>query len=130
MQRHGIPTARYETADSPAEATEILESGDFGPDSTPVVVKADGLAAGKGVIVASDRAEAISAVNSIEDLVGPAAAASIVLEECLFGREVSLLMFADDKVSHLCRRPATISVSVKATGPNTGGMGTITDSSL
>jgi len=63
MQRHGIPTARYRIATSADEAVRILEAGEFGDESTPVVVKADGLAAGKGVFIASSRAEGIQAVN-------------------------------------------------------------------
>ena len=97
MKRHGIPTARYARADSPQQAVAVLESGEFGDETTPVVVKADGLAAGKGVVVAKDRAEAISAIEEMENRVGADAAASIVLEECLFGREVSLLMFTDGR---------------------------------
>ncbi len=95
MKRYGIPTADYVVAMSPAEAIELLETGRFGDASTPVVVKADGLAAGKGVVVARDRSEAINAINELESLVGADAASTIVLEECLFGREVSLILFAD-----------------------------------
>ncbi len=131
MKRHGIPTARYSSAYSPQEAVAILEAGEFGDETTPVVVKADGLAAGKGVVVAKDRAEAVSAINAMENLVGADAAASIVLEECLFGKEVSLLMFADGESFALM--PPTRDykrIGEGDTGPNTGGMGTITDASL
>ncbi|MCV4607609.1 hypothetical protein OFB74_32400, partial [Escherichia coli] len=78
----------------PAEAVSILQSGFFGPAETPVVVKADGLAAGKGVVVAPDRSSAIAAVESLADIAGNAAAERIVLEDYLEGREVSLLLFA------------------------------------
>jgi len=130
MLRHSIPTARHAAASSPAEAIEILNSGKFGDSEKPVVVKADGLASGKGVVVARNRAEAIAAIESMESLVG-SAAEHIVLEECLFGREVSLLMFADGEDFALM--PPTRDhkrIGEGDTGPNTGGMGTITDASL
>src|SRR5215475_15023837 len=92
MARHGVPTARYVTAHSPDFALLELESGDFGDETKSVVVKADGLAAGKGVTVAKNRAEAIAAINSLADAVGGAAAEKIVIEECLVGKELSLLM--------------------------------------
>ena len=66
MTRHGIPTAAFKTAHSPAEAIELIEAGEFGGIESPLVIKADGLASGKGVIVASDRAEAIEAVRSLD----------------------------------------------------------------
>ncbi len=72
MLRHAIPTANFYAAHSPAEAIEILESGHFGEASARVVVKADGLAAGKGVIVAMNRAEAVDACNELSALVGAA----------------------------------------------------------
>lgn len=131
MSRHGIPTAEYYTAKTPTDAIETLQSGRFGPESAPVVVKADGLAAGKGVVVARDRAEAIKACSDLADLVGAGAAEQIVLEEYLAGREVSLIMFADGKDFALM--PAVRDhkrIGEGDTGPNTGGMGTFTDSSL
>ncbi len=133
MARHGIPTAAYETAGSAEEAVTILESGKFGDKDSPVVVKADGLAAGKGVIMASDRAEAIEAVRSLKagEIIDSAAASTIVLEECLFGKEVSLLMFADG--NHFALMPPTRDhkrIGEGDTGPNTGGMGTVTDPSM
>jgi len=131
MARHGVPTARFVTAHSPGFAVLELESGDFGGADTPVVVKADGLAAGKGVVVAANRAEAIDAINEMAALVGTAAAEKIVLEECLVGKEVSLLMFADGEDFALM--PPTRDhkrIGEGDTGPNTGGMGTITDSKL
>lgn len=132
MLRHGIPTARYRTASSADEALSILRSGEFGGEGASVVVKADGLAAGKGVIVASSRAEAIKA---IEDLVGGAvsaeAARRIIIEETLSGREVSLLLFSDGQDFRLM--PAARDhkrVGENDTGPNTGGMGSVTDASV
>lgn len=131
MKRYGVPTAAYRTANSPNEAIEILRSGEFGDEKTPVVVKADGLAAGKGVVVAADRREAEDAINELQNLVGADAAASIVLEECLFGREVSLIMFCDGE--NFALMPPTRDhkrIGEGDTGPNTGGMGTITDDGL
>ena len=131
MARHGVPTAKYVTAHSPDFAVLELESGDFGRESKPVVVKADGLAAGKGVIVAKDRAEGIAAINDMAALVGAAAAEKFVIEECLVGQEVSLLMFADGEDYALM--PPTRDhkrIGDGDTGPNTGGMGAITDASL
>lgn len=131
MARHGVPTAKYVVAHSPDSAVDELESGRFGDETKPVVVKADGLAAGKGVVVAGDRTEAIAAINDMKDLVGSAAADKIVLEECLFGREVSLLAFVSGEDFALM--PPTRDhkrIGEGDTGPNTGGMGTITDASL
>jgi len=131
MARYEIPTARYAVAHSAGFATLMLESGDFGNESTPVVVKADGLAAGKGVVVARNRAEAIAACNDMESLVGSAAASKIILEECLTGREVSLLAFVDGE--HFALMPPVRDhkrIGDGDTGANTGGMGTVTDESI
>ena len=131
MARHGVPTAKFVTAHTPGAAILELESGDLGDAETPVVVKADGRAAGKGVVVAANRAEAVAAINEMEALVGTAAGDKIILEECLFGKEVSLLMFADGEDFALM--PPTRDhkrIGEGDTGPNTGGMGTITDSLL
>ena len=131
MSRHGIPTAEYHVARSPGEAIAMLESGHFGEASAPVVVKADGLAAGKGVIVAKNRQEAVDACNELSALVGADAAEKIVLEEFLDGREVSLLMFADGKDFALMPPVRDHKrIGEGDTGPNTGGMGTITDAGL
>ena len=131
MARHGVPTAKYTVAHSPGFALLELQSGDFGGESAPVVVKADGLAAGKGVVVAKNRGEAIAAINEMATLVGTAAADKIVLEECLTGREVSLLMFVDGEDFALMPPVRDHKrIGEGDTGPNTGGMGTITDASL
>jgi len=130
MARHKIPTARFETAQSADEAISILQSGAFGDENSRVVIKADGLAAGKGVVVAANRAQAIEAVSRMSELVG-AAAAQIVIEECLVGREISLLAFCDGE--HFALMPPTRDhkrIGEGDTGPNTGGMGAITDASL
>ncbi len=131
MRRHNIPTAGYEIAESPREAVEILRSGRFGIEGAPVVVKADGLAAGKGVVVAANRLEAERAINELENTVGKEAVERIVLEECLFGKEVSLLLFADGE--HFALMPPVRDhkrIYENDAGANTGGMGTIADPSL
>ncbi len=131
MARYDIPTAAYKTAYSTGEAVEILEAGKFGGEDSPVVVKADGLAAGKGVVVAENREQAIAAINELENLAGKNAAEKIVLEDCLFGREVSLILFTDGE--NFALMPPTRDhkrIGEGDTGANTGGMGTITDSSL
>lgn len=131
MERHGVPTAVYRNADSADEAIEILERGTFGDASSPVVVKADGLAAGKGVVVAENRQQAIEAVRELANIAGEAAAERIVLEECLTGREVSLILFADGEDFALMPPSRDHKrIGEGDTGPNTGGMGTVTDSSL
>ncbi|HSK72334.1 MAG TPA: phosphoribosylamine--glycine ligase [Pyrinomonadaceae bacterium] len=133
MLRHKIPTAAYETTNSAESAIEILKSGKFGAENSPVVVKADGLAAGKGVVVAKNRAEAIEAVGQMTEgkLISKEAAEKIVLEECLIGREVSLILFADGE--NFALMPPVKDhkrIGEGDTGANTGGMGTISDSSL
>jgi len=131
MGRHGVPTAKYVVAHSPDFAVLELESRDLGSEDTPVVVKADGLAAGKGVVVARDRREAILAINDMAGRVGTAASSKIVLEECLTGREISLLAFVSGEQFALM--PATRDhkrIGEGDTGPNTGGMGAITNASL
>ena len=93
MARHGIPTARFTICDSLEHALEAVSGRDFG---FPVVVKADGLAGGKGVVVAEDRAEAEEAVREamLERRFG-GAGARLVIEECLTGPEVSFFFLAD-----------------------------------
>lgn len=126
ISRHQIPTARYRIASSRDEAASILASGEFGDENAAVVIKADGLAAGKGVVVARSRSEARQAV---EDLTDDADKASrILIEETLIGREASLLLFSDGRDFRLM--PAARDhkrIGENDTGPNTGGMGAITD---
>lgn len=133
MRRHKIPTADYCIANSADEALDALRSGKFGPPDAAVVVKADGLAAGKGVVVAPSRAVAESAVAQLVSgtLVSPEAAKQIVIEETLKGREVSILLFTDGR-DYALMPPARDHkrVGENDTGPNTGGMGAITDSSV
>jgi len=133
MARHQIPTAAYRVAESPQQALEFLRSGLFGPAQSAAVIKADGLAAGKGVVVAGNRAEAEKAIEDlmVHHVAGREAAGRIVIEEALVGTEASLLLFADGRDYKLM--PAARDhkrIGENDTGPNTGGMGTITDSSV
>jgi phosphoribosylamine---glycine ligase len=131
MARRNIPTARFAVADSPAAAIDLLQAGEMGDEGQPVVVKADGLAAGKGVVVAPDRTAAIKAVSEMADLVGTGAAQRIVLEECLVGQEISLLMFASGAAYSLMPPVRDHKRLLDGDmGPNTGGMGTFTDDTL
>ncbi len=133
MQRHGIPTAKYWLVVSETEALEALRSGKFGGPNSPVVIKADGLAAGKGVIVAASRLEAERAVKELlsGSLVSASATKQLLIEEALVGKEVSVLAFADGK-DYVVMPPARDHkrVGEHDTGPNTGGMGAITDPSI
>jgi phosphoribosylamine--glycine ligase len=133
MARHGVPTAVYRVADSPAQALECLRSGEFGAADSPVVIKADGLAAGKGVVVAASRSEAETAVDDlmVRHVAGDKAAERVVLEEALTGTEASLLLFADG-TDYALMPPARDHKRIgdNDTGPNTGGMGSITDVSV
>src|SRR5712691_3777460 len=133
MRRHKIPTADYSIANSTEEALQSLRSGRFGTADSPVVVKADGLAAGKGVIVASSRVEAETAVAELTSgaLVSSDAVNPMLIEEALRGKEVSILLFADGR-DYALMPPARDHkrVGENDTGPNTGGMGAITDSSV
>jgi phosphoribosylamine--glycine ligase len=130
MARHRIPTAAYRVADSAAQALEYLRSGEFG---SPVVIKADGLAAGKGVVVAGNRSEGEKAIEDlmVHHVAGAEAAGRVVIEEALVGTEASLLLFADGRDYAIM--PAARDhkrIGENDTGPNTGGMGTITGASV
>ncbi|HYY94968.1 MAG TPA: phosphoribosylamine--glycine ligase [Pyrinomonadaceae bacterium] len=129
MLRHKVPTARHRVAASVEEALGVLRGGEFGSADSPVVVKADGLAAGKGVVVARTRGEAERAVEELMSggRVGGEAARRVVIEEALDGREASLLLWTDGRDYRLM--PAARDhkrVGEGDTGPNTGGMGAIT----
>ena len=129
MRRHGVPTARHRVASSVEEADEILRSGEFGGEADPVVIKADGLAAGKGVVVARTRAEAQAAAREMMEggSVGKEAAARLVIEEAMKGPEASLLLWTDGR-DYALMPPARDHKRVGEgdTGPNTGGMGAVT----
>ena len=122
MKKYGIPTARYEVFDDMQAALTYLETA-----PVPTVIKADGLALGKGVIIAATREEAMDAVRSMmADKVFGASGEHIVIEEFLEGPEVSVLSFTDGKtvvpmISSMDHKRA----GDNDTGLNTGGMGTV-----
>ena len=122
MKKYGIPTATYEVFSSAESALEYVKTCKI-----PTVIKADGLALGKGVIIALTRDEAIDAVSSImADKKFGSSGDNIVIEEFLEGPEVSVLAFTDGK----CVKPMVSSMDHKRAldgdkGLNTGGMGTI-----
>ena len=119
-ERHGIPAARSRSVTSISGALEGLDA--FGP---PFVVKADGLAAGKGVVVTEDRTEAEAAARAcLEDRAFGDAGATVVVEEHLEGREVSAFALTDgDEILPLVLAQDSKRVGDGDTGPNTGGMG-------
>src|SRR4030095_4326455 len=133
MSRHGIPTAGYRIAESASEAIGLIRSGRFGASDRPVVIKADGLAAGKGVVVASCGTEAEAAIESlmIKKSVGAEAAERVLIEQALSGEEASVLLFSDGR-DYVLMPPARDHKRIGEgdTGPNTGGMGSITDQSI
>ena len=123
MKRYHIPTAQYEVFSEPAEAIAWIENN----NRFPIVVKADGLALGKGVLICPDFEAAKAAVKEImEDKVFGASGSRVVVEEFLTGPEVSVLAFTDGH----CVKPMVSSKDHKRAldndeGLNTGGMGTI-----
>lgn len=122
MKKYGIPTADYRVFHDPKEAMAYLEGASF-----PIVIKADGLALGKGVLIPQDLDEARSAVKTImEDKAFGDSGNEIVIEQFLTGPEVSVLAFTDGTAI----RPMVSSMDHKRagdgdTGLNTGGMGTV-----
>jgi phosphoribosylamine--glycine ligase len=127
MQRHSIPTARFEVAESFDGAIKALRNFPI-----PVVLKADGLAAGKGVVVARTREEAEQALDDFmrRKTLGEAGA-RVVIEECLTGEELSFIVLSDGK--HML--PLVPTQDHKAVfeidqGPNTGGMGAYSDDAM
>ena len=123
MRKYNIPTADYAVFDDPSKVMEYIEK----KDKYPVVIKADGLALGKGVIIAKDNAEAKDAVKEImQDKKFGDSGNNVVVEEFLTGPEVSVLAFTDG----ISLKPMVSSKDHKRAfdnnlGPNTGGMGTI-----
>jgi phosphoribosylamine--glycine ligase len=118
FERAGIPTAQFVSADTPEQARAALDHFDY-----PVVIKADGLAAGKGVVIAQDRAAAESAIRSL--------GGRMVIEEFLTGEEVSLIALTDGRnVVPLAPAQDHKTVFDSDTGPNTGGMGAYCDSRI
>ncbi|XP_030058020.1 trifunctional purine biosynthetic protein adenosine-3 [Microcaecilia unicolor] len=121
MDRHGIPTARWKAFTDPQEACNFITSADF----PALVVKASGLAAGKGVIVAANKGEACRAVQEImQNKAFGAAGETVVVEELLEGEEVSCLCFSDG-ITVAPMPPAQDHKRLMDGdhGPNTGGMG-------
>jgi phosphoribosylamine--glycine ligase len=127
LQRHNIPTANYAVCTSPAEAEKAVEI--FHP---PIVVKADGLAAGKGVLICESRATALEAAQSLfsGSLLG-LAEQQVVIEEFLEGDEISLLCLSDGKnVVPMVPAQDHKRIGEGDTGPNTGGMGVYSTDTL
>ena len=127
MKKYGIPTAEFEVFNDYEKAVAYVKE-----KGAPIVVKADGLALGKGVVVAQTVEEAIEALDSIMlDKKFGASGSNVVIEECLFGREMSVLAFTDGKVV----KPMVSAQDHKRVfdddkGPNTGGMGTYAPSPI
>jgi len=129
MQRHRVPTARYRVCMSASDAIGAIRSGEFGD---ALVVKADGLAAGKGVVVAPDRTTAEAAVNAamIDKSFGDAGS-RVVLEELLTGPEVSFFVVANGEAYvPLLSAQDHKRIFDDDQGPNTGGMGAFSPSPL
>jgi phosphoribosylamine--glycine ligase len=128
MKKYGIPTADYEVFDNADSAVTHIKSR----DKYPVVIKADGLAAGKGVIIAENEVEAVAGIARVMvDRVFGESGAKIVVEEHLVGKEVSLLVFCDGKsVKPMVSAQDHKRVFDDNKGGNTGGMGTFAPSPL
>jgi phosphoribosylamine--glycine ligase len=127
LQRHRIPTAPYAICDSVDEVREALAHFHM-----PVVVKADGLAAGKGVVIATSKEEAASvAAEMLSGRMVGDAGAKVVLEECLKGDELSFLVLSDgERVAPLVAAQDHKRAGDGDTGPNTGGMGAYSTAGL
>ncbi len=125
MKKYNIPTASYETFDSAEAALEYLEKADF-----PIVLKADGLALGKGVLICRDLEEAKAGVKSIMlDKQFGNAGNRLVIEEFMTGREVSVLSYVDGKtIKTMTSAQDHKRAGDGDTGLNTGGMGTFSPS--
>jgi len=125
MRKYNIPTAKYEIFDNYDDAVKYIEDS-----SIPVVIKADGLALGKGVTVAMTRGEALSALKSIMlDKVFKEAGNRVIIEQYLTGREVSVLAFSDGRnVVPMISAQDHKRAYDGNKGPNTGGMGAIAPS--
>ncbi|HSW26118.1 MAG TPA: phosphoribosylamine--glycine ligase [Burkholderiaceae bacterium] len=124
MQRHGIPTARYETFDNAAAAHAYVDA-----QGAPIVIKADGLAAGKGVVVAMSLPQAHVAIDAMLDgstlgVQHNDGGARVVIEECLAGEEASFIVMVDgEHVLPLATSQDHKRLRDDDEGPNTGGMG-------
>jgi phosphoribosylamine--glycine ligase len=129
MARHGVPSARFKVCDSPDEALSVVRRGQLG---YPLVIKADGLAAGKGVVIAEDQTAAEAAVrHAMIDRTFGAAGERIVFEEFLIGEEASYFVLADGSSSvALSSAQDHKRIHDDDRGPNTGGMGAFAPSPL
>jgi phosphoribosylamine--glycine ligase len=129
MARRGIPTARFHVSPSLDDALRAVRSGDFG---SPVVLKADGLAAGKGVVIAADLPAAEDAlVAAMRDRRFGAAGDTVVIEECLAGPEVSFFVISDGtRAVPIGSAQDHKRIFDDDLGPNTGGMGAFSPSPL
>lgn len=129
MARHRVPTARFHTSESVEDALRVVASGELG---WPVVLKADGLAAGKGVVIAEDRAAAESAIAAaMIDRKFGAAGERLVVEECLSGPEMSFFVISDGaRALPIGSAQDHKRVFDEDRGPNTGGMGALAPSPL
>jgi phosphoribosylamine--glycine ligase len=127
MAKYGVPTADFRIFDNAQEAKDYIKKR-----NSPCVVKADGLAAGKGVVVAKDQSEAIEAVKSImEDKVFQDAGRRVVIEDCLQGEEASIIVITDSKeVIPLASSQDHKRIFDDDQGPNTGGMGAYSPASV
>lgn len=124
MQRHNIPTARYQAFDS----SQLKEAVDYlGQLSAPYVIKADGLSAGKGVVITESKKEAVEVLKSmlIDGAFGDAGC-RVVIEEFLTGKELSMFVITDGKRFHLLPSAKDYKqIENGDNGPNTGGMGAV-----
>ena len=125
MKKYDIPTAAYETFDDPKEALAYLETAEY-----PIVLKADGLALGKGVLICNTKQEAIDGVKEImEDKKFGSAGNRMVVEEFMTGREVSVLSFVDGNTIQIMSSAQDHKRAYDHDeGPNTGGMGAFSPS--
>ncbi len=120
MDRHSIPTAAFRTFDNPGEARRFVEK-----TALPVVIKADGLAAGKGVVIARERAQALQAIDTmmLERRFGEAGS-KIVVEDFLPGTEMTLIVLTDGETALPLETAQDYKPALNGNqGPNTGGMG-------
>ncbi|MEY3036446.1 MAG: hypothetical protein RLZ34_1056, partial [Pseudomonadota bacterium] len=119
MQRHGIPTAAYQSFTNRQAARDYVHA-----QGAPIVVKADGLAAGKGVVVATTQDEALAAIDNMLPEDNPKQGARVVIEACLVGEEASFMVLCDgETVLPLATSQDHKRLADGDQGPNTGGMG-------
>lgn len=123
MIKHNIPTAKAAAFTSAMEAVKYIES-EFASGETSIVIKADGLAAGKGVLVAESMTDAIDFTKSCFDGAFGSSGAKVLIEECLIGEEASILALCDTKsIVSLASSQDHKRIFDNDKGPNTGGMG-------